>query len=138
MKRQLAAYAGTLIMMVGLDLLWLGIIAKPLYQQGIGHLMADKPNVAVAVLFYALFALALVVFAVAPLGTTGTAPGWGRTVAMAALFGFFAYATYDLTNLATLKQWPIGLSLIDIAWGTCVSAASAAAGKALKDWAAPS
>ena len=137
MKRQLAAYAGTLIVMVGLDLLWLGIIAKPLYQQGIGHLMADKPNVAVAVLFYALFALALVVFAVAPLGPTGPAPGWGRTVAMAAMFGFFAYATYDLTNLATLKQWPIGLSLLDIAWGTCVSAVSAAAGKAVMDWAAP-
>lgn len=137
MKRQLAAYAGTLIVMVGLDLLWLGIIAKPLYQQGIGHLMADKPNVAVAVLFYALFALALVVFAVAPLGPTGPAPGWGRTVATAAMFGFFAYATYDLTNLATLKQWPIGLSLLDIAWGTCVSAVSAAAGKAVMDWAAP-
>ena len=56
---------------------------------------------------------------------------------MAAMFGFFAYATYDLTNLATLKQWPIGLSLLDIAWGTCVSAVSAAAGKAVMDWAAP-
>jgi uncharacterized membrane protein len=56
---------------------------------------------------------------------------------MAALFGFFAYATYDLTNLATLKQWPIGLSLLDIAWGACVSAAAAAGGKALMDWAAP-
>ena len=52
-------------------------------------------------------------------------------------FGFFAYATYDLTNLATLKQWPIGLSLVDIAWGTCVSAAAAAGGKALIDWVAP-
>lgn len=134
MKRQLAAYAGTLIVMVGLDLLWLGIIAKPLYQHGIGHLMADRPNVPVAVLFYALFALGLVVFTVAP---AAPAPGWGRTVAMAALFGFFAYATYDLTNLATLKQWPVGLSLMDMAWGTCVSAVSAAGGKALMDWAAP-
>lgn len=114
-KRQLAAYAGTLIVMVGLDLLWLGVIAKPLYQQGIGQLMADKPNVPVAVLFYALFGLGLVVFAVAP---AGPAPGWGRTLGMAALFGFIAYATYDLTNLATLKQWPIGLSMLDIAWGS--------------------
>ena len=135
MKRQLAAYAGTMIVMVGLDLLWLGVIAKPIYQQGIGHLMADKPNVPVAVLFfYALFGLGLVVFAVLP---TGPVPGWGKTLGMAALFGFFAYATYDLTNLATLKQWPIGLSLVDMAWGTCVSTAAAAGGKALMDWAAP-
>jgi len=134
MKRQLAAYVGTMIVMVGLDMLWLGVIAKPIYQQGIGHLMADKPNVPVAVLFYALYGLGLVVFAVLP---AGPAPGWGKTLGMAALFGFFAYATYDLTNLATLKQWPIGLSVIDMAWGTCISAAAAAGGKALMDWAAP-
>ena len=131
MTRLLPAYTGTLLVMVVLDLLWLGVIAKPLYQQGIGHLMADKPNVPVAVLFYALFALGLVVFAVAP---AGLAPSWCKTAAMAALFGFFAYATYDLTNLATLRQWPVGLSLMDIAWGTCVSAAAAVGGKALMDW----
>ena len=134
MKRQLAAYAGTMIVMVGLDLLWLGVVAKPLYQEGIGHLMTDKPNVPAAALFYALFGLGLVVFAVLP---AGPASGWGKTMGMAALFSFFAYATYDLTNLATLKQWPIGLSLIDMAWGSCVSAAAAAGGKALMDWAAP-
>lgn len=131
--RLLAAYAGTLIVMVGLDLLWLGVIAKPWYQQGMGHLMADKPQLLVATLFYALFALGLVVFAVAP---SGPAPGWGRTMVMAALFGFFCYATYDLTNLATLKQWPLGLSLLDMAWGSCVSAVAAAAGKATMDWTA--
>jgi len=134
MKRHLAAYAGTLIVMVGLDLLWLGIIAKPIYQQGIGHLMTDKPNVPAAVLFYALFAIGLVVFSVLP---DGAAPGWGKTLGMAALFGFFAYATYDLTNLATLKKWPTGLSVMDVVWGTCVSAAAAAGGKALMHWAAP-
>ena len=104
MKRQLAAYAGTMIVMVGLDMLWLGVIAKPIYQSGIGHLMADQPNVPVAVLFYVVYGLGLVVFAVLP---AGPAPSWAKTVGMAALFGFFAYATYDLTNLATLKQWPI-------------------------------
>jgi uncharacterized membrane protein len=135
MKRQLAAYAGTMIVMVGLDMLWLGVIAKPIYQNGIGHLMADQPNVPVAVLFYALYGLGLVVFAVLP---AGPAPGWAKTVGMAALFGFFAYATYDLTNLATLKQWPIGLSVMDMAWGTCISAAAAAGGKALMDRVAPS
>jgi uncharacterized membrane protein len=134
MKRQIAAYVGTMIVMVGLDLLWLGVIAKPMYQQGIGHLMADKPNVPAAVLFYALFGLGLVVFAVLP---AGPAPDWTKTVGLAALFGFFAYATYDLTNLATLTQWPVGLSVMDISWGACVSAAAAAGGKALMDWVAP-
>ena len=98
------------------------------------HVPLRRPNVPVAVLFYALFGVGLVVFAVLP---AGPAPGWGKTVAMAALVGLFAYATYDLTNLATLKQWPVGLSLMDMTWGTCVSTAAAAGGKALMDWAAP-
>lgn len=134
MKRPLAAYVGTMIVMVGLDLLWLGVVAKPMYQHGIGHLMADKPNIPATVLFYALFGLGLVVFEVLP---SGPAPGWGKTVGTAALFGFFAYATYDLTNLATLKLWPIGLSVADIAWGTFVSATAAVGGKFLMDWAQP-
>ena len=116
--------------MVVLDLLWLGVIAKTLYQQGIGHLMAERPNLLVAVLFYALFAFGLLVIAIVPNAATA---GWAKTALSAALFGFFAYATYDLTNLATLKHWPIGLSLIDITWGTLVSAVSAAAGKAALD-----
>lgn len=121
-----AAYAATALVMVALDLLWLGVIAKPLYQHGIGHLMLERPNMAVAVLFYAVFALGLVVFAVAP---TAADPGWTRTALWAALFGFFAYATYDLTNLAVLRGWPVWLALIDMAWGTFISAVATAAGK---------
>ena len=132
MNKYLAAYAGTAVVMIALDMLWLGVIAKALYQQGIGHLMADKPNVPAAVLFYVLYALGLVIFAVAaqPGGSS-----WGRTVTVAALFGFFAYATYDLTNLATLRDWPLSLSLIDLVWGTLVSAVAAAGGKVAMDWA---
>lgn len=131
MNKYLVAYAGTAIAMVALDMLWLGLIAKPLYQEGIGHLMADKINVPAGVLFYVLYAVGLVIFAVSP--QTG-GYSWGKTATMAALFGFFAYATYDLTNLSTLKDWPIGLSLVDMAWGTCVSAAAASAGKAALEW----
>lgn len=130
MSRTLAAYAGTLGVMVLLDLVWLGLIARPLYQQGIGHLMAEQANLAAAVAFYAVFAVGIVVFAVVP---ASGRPGWGPTLAMGAAFGFFAYATYDLTNLATLRGWPLTLSLIDIAWGSLVSAASAAGGKAAMD-----
>ena len=131
--KYLAAYAGTAIIMVALDMLWLGLIAKPLYQQGIGHLMTDTPNIPVAVLFYLLYALGVVIFAVTP--QTGGAD-WAKTITMAALFGFFAYATYDLTNLATLRGWPWSLALIDVLWGTFVSAMAAVGGKAAMDWAA--
>ena len=124
--RYLGTYAAIAVVMIALDLLWLGVIAKPLYQQGIGHLMAEQPNVPVAVLFYALYTLGLLLLAVLP---NAAEPGWRKTLGTAALFGFFAYATYDLTNLATLKGWPVGLSLLDMAWGTFVSTASAAAGK---------
>ncbi len=126
MTRYLATYAAMAVVMIALDLLWLGVVAKPLYQQGIGHLMAEQPNVPVAVLFYALYALGLLLLAVLP---NAAEPGWSKTLVTAALFGFFAYATYDLTNLATLKGWPVGLTLLDMAWGTLVSTASAAAGK---------
>ncbi len=129
MTKYLSAYAATMITMLAIDLLWLGVIAKPLYQAGIGHLMAAQPNLAAAVLFYLLFPLGLLLFAVLP----SAAGGWGKTLATGALFGFFAYATYDLTNLATLKAWPLGLSLIDMAWGSLVSALASAAGKAALD-----
>ena len=128
MSRLIAAYAATLVVMVAVDLLWLGVVARPAYQQGIGHLMADRPNIAAAVVFYAVFALGLMVFAVVPNAATDA---WGETLLAGAMFGFFAYATYDLTNLATLKNWPIGLSMLDIAWGSALSALSAAAGKAV-------
>lgn len=130
MTRALGTYATVLAVMVALDLLWLGVVAKPLYQQAIGHLMADRPVLPVALLFYAVYALGLTVFGVWPHAAT---PGWRTALMMGALFGFFAYATYDLTNLATLKGWPVGIALIDMAWGTAVSGVSALAGKLALD-----
>ena len=132
MNRYLAAYAGTFTVMIALDLLWLGVVAKPLYQKGLGSLMLEQPNWPVAALFYSLFAVGLVIFGVAPQEPERS---WTHTLTMAALFGFFCYATYDLTNLATLKGWPVGLSVIDTIWGTVVSAVSVAGGKAVMDWA---
>ena len=135
MPKILTAYAATTVTLLALDLLWLGLIAKPLYQQGIGHLMADAPRVPVALVFYLVYAAGLTWFAVLP----GAAPvGWGQALGTAALFGFFAYATYDLSNLATLKAWPVGLSLLDMAWGSLLSAVAAGAGKWVLDrFAAP-
>ena len=130
MTKYFVAYAGAALTMIAIDLLWLGFIAKPLYQQGIGHLMADEPRTVAAVLFYLVYPIGLVLFAIAP---HEAANSWGKTALWAALFGFFAYATYDLTNLATLKAWPLSLALIDMAWGTLVSAVAAVAGKAAMD-----
>ena len=130
MGKYVATYAATFVVMVALDMIWLGVVAKSFYQEGIGHLMAGKPVVLVAVAFYVIYAIGLDFFAVV---ATESASGYAKTALYGALFGFFAYATYDLTNLATLKNWPVGLALLDMAWGTVVSAVSAVAGKAALD-----
>jgi uncharacterized membrane protein len=131
MNRPLLGYAAALATIVALDALWLGVIARSHYRSGIGHLMAESTNAGAAVAFYAVYALGLMVFVVAPFsGSQGV--GLAKLAAMGALFGFFAYATYDLTNLATLRQWPLGLSLLDMAWGMVVSSLAAMAGGALQ------
>lgn len=126
MTKYLSAYLATAVVMIAVDLLRLGVIAKPLYQHGLGHLMAERPNLIAAAAFYALYALGLLMFAIVPQAADA---GWLKTAATAAMFGFMAYATYDLTNLATLRGWPIGLSLIDMAWGAVLSAVAATAGR---------
>jgi len=126
MTKYLVAYLTVAVVLVALDMLWLRGIATDWYQQGIGHLMAPQVNMVAGALFYLLFPIGVVIFAVSP----GLADPWWRTAIFGALFGFFAYATYDLTNLAILKDWPLGLSLIDIAWGSVVSGVSAVAGRA--------
>lgn len=132
MNKYLAGYAAVAVVMVALDMLWLGVIAKSMYQEAIGHLMADKPRVAAAGVFYVVYALGLVVFVLAPYADE---PLWGRTLLLGALFGFVAYATYDLSNLATLKNWPVKLTLIDLCWGSVLSVVAAGAGKAAMNWA---
>lgn len=126
LKKYLAAYLATIVVLLVLDGLWLGLLAMPLYQQGIGHLMAAQPNFVAAVAFYLVYAAGLLVFAVVP---RAAQPGWRSTALAAAFFGCVAYATYDLSNLATLRDWPVGLSLLDILWGSLLSAAAATAGK---------
>ena len=121
MTKYFAAYAAAATVMIAIDMLWLGFIAKPLYRAGIGHLMSDVPNIPAAVLFYLMFPVGLMIFAVVPNAGSGE---WTKTLVAGALFGLFTYATYDLTNLATLKGWPIGLAALDIAWGTMVSSVS--------------
>jgi uncharacterized membrane protein len=128
MTKYLWAYAAVAMTMLVLDALWLGLLAKPMYRQGMAHLIAEQPKLLVAALFYSLYALGVMVFVVAPSGATQS---WEKTLLMGAFFGLICYATYDLSNLATLKNWPVGLAFIDIVWGASLTTACAAAGKAV-------
>ena len=125
MSRSLIAYVATLVVFGIVDFIWLGFVAKDLYRNGIGHLMAESPNWIAAVLFYLLFIIGLVIFAVSPALDAGA---WQRAALYGALFGFFCYATYDLTNLATLRGWPVSIVVADLLWGAFVSAVGATAG----------
>ncbi|QRF58839.1 DUF2177 family protein [Variovorax paradoxus] len=129
--KHLAAWAATFLVMALIDSLWLGVIAKSLYQQGLGHLMASEPKLGFAALFYLLYPVGLVFFAVLP---GAEAASLARTALLGALLGLFAYATYDLTNLSIMKGWPLGLSLLDLAWGTFASGVAATAGGAALRW----
>ena len=103
------------IVFFAVDLLWLGIIAKNLYQDAIGHLMSSRPNWTAAMIFYTLYIVFLVIFVLSPAESKSSL---SHAMIYGALFGFITYATYDLTNLATLKDWPLYLTFIDIGWGT--------------------
>jgi uncharacterized membrane protein len=120
-------YAIAIISGMILDGIWLGIITKSLYQKYLGDLMLKNPRFIPAIIFYFIFALAVMVFVVTP-ALNGT---W--SLAHGALLGLVIYGGYDLTNLAILKGWPLGLSLLDIAWGitfsTLVSLATVYASK---------
>lgn len=130
MTRYLVAYAVCIIVMLLLDGLWIGILARPWYQQGIGHLMAERFNGLAAAAFYAVYGIGLVYFVVLPDGASAT---WGKTVGSAALFGLCAYAAYDLTNAATLKNWPWTLSVMDMAWGSFATMCACICGKLVID-----
>jgi len=116
-------YLAVFVSLFVIDMVWLQLIARSWYQDGMGHLMAESPRLVPAALFYLMFPVGLVIFAVLPADGAVL-----KAAAMGALFGFFAYATYDLTNLAVLKGWPVGLSVLDVAWGTFAGGVSSAAG----------
>jgi uncharacterized membrane protein len=111
-------YLIVLVVFFAVDLVWLGVIAKDLYAKYLGPLMAKSVNWPAAILFYLIFILGLVIFVIEPTLADGSLI---KGLGMAALFGLVTYATYDLTNLATLRDWPIQITLIDLAWGTTLS-----------------
>jgi uncharacterized membrane protein len=116
--RVLKLYLVSLTAFFAMDMLWLGLVARSFYQQHLGFLMSPSPNWFVAILFYLLFIVGILFFVVVPGLESGSLKA---TLLRAALFGLITYATYDLTNLATLKDWPVLLSVVDMLWGTFLS-----------------
>lgn len=108
-------YLLTLPVFFGIDFLWLSQAVPRIYQKEIGHLLAEKPQLVPAALFYAAFIVGILYFAAIP-GLK--VQSWQLAALNGALFGFFTYATYDLTNFATMKNWPLSITVIDIIWGT--------------------
>ncbi|MEO8299674.1 MAG: DUF2177 family protein [Burkholderiales bacterium] len=119
------AYGAAALVFLALDATWLSTMASRLYRPLLGPLMLERPDLAAAVPFYLLYVLGVVVFCIAPALDTGEwLAAWWR----GAFFGLVAYATYDLTNQATLQGWPWRLTLTDMAWGTLATSVAAAAG----------
>jgi uncharacterized membrane protein len=118
MAYYLKLYLATLVAFFAIDIVWLGLVARTFYRKYLGYLMAPNPNWIAAIIFYLLFIVGILVFAVVP----GLADNSVKTTLLrAALFGLISYATYDLTNLATVKDWPLTITIVDLLWGTTVS-----------------
>lgn len=101
-----------------LDAFWLAVVANKFYKSQIGQLLLEKPNMVAAVAFYVIYVVGIVVFALTPALEKDS---WLLAAGLGALFGFIAYATYDLTNLATLKDWPLKLVIVDLLWGAVLT-----------------
>lgn len=111
-------YLATLVAFFAIDMVWLGLVARTFYRKYLGFLMAPNPNWLAAIIFYLLFIVGILVFVVVP----GLADNSLKTTLLrAALFGLITYATYDLTNLATLKNWPLTITIVDLIWGIVLS-----------------
>jgi uncharacterized membrane protein len=122
MKRAIILYLATLIVLVPLDFLFLGVLAKDFFKAQVGPVLGEV-NLLPAAIFYLLYPLGIVIFVSAAAGAN-----WQHTLLHGALFGVFCYATFDLTALALLKGWTWPAALVDIAWGACATAVAATAG----------
>lgn len=114
----LLQYGIVLVVFFAIDMLWLGVIAKTFYAKHLGYLMSPKINWSAALIFYLLFIFGLLIFVIQPALIEKNII---KLVLTAMLFGLVTYATYDLTNLATLKDWPLLITVVDLAWGTSLS-----------------
>ncbi len=112
-------YLIALPVFLSIDMVWLTLVAKDFYAKQLGYLMAKNPNLIAALIFYLIFIAGLIVFVITPALDKKM---WTHALLLGAFFGLITYATYDLTNLATIKNWPIIITIIDLIWGTVLSA----------------
>jgi uncharacterized membrane protein len=115
----------TALVFLGIDAVWLTLAAQRLYRPLMGDLLRERFDVLPALLFYVVYVAGIVVFAVAPAFNTGR---WTTATLHGVLLGFLAYATYDLTNQATLRNWPVAVTVADLCWGTTLTAFAATVG----------
>jgi uncharacterized membrane protein len=124
-------YILTVPVFFGIDMIWLGIVAKGFYRNNLGHLLRPDINWAAALIFYLLYIVGILIFATLPALEKNSLR---QAVVMGGLFGFFAYATYDLSNLATLRGWPVNVVFMDIIWGMALTASVAASSFFIGRW----
>ena len=130
-KQLLIGYAATAIVFLALDAVWLTTMADRLYRPALGRLMLERFELVPAVAFYLIYIVGVLVFAVLPGLQSGR---WTTSLGLGALLGLVAYATYDLTNQATLRGWSWRVTIADLCWGTFVTAVAAAAGCRVTQW----
>ena len=134
MMKLVYLYLLTLPVFFGIDMLWIGVLAKDFYRKNLGHLLRPDINWAAALIFYLLYIAGILIFATLPALEKHSLR---QALVMGALFGFFAYATYDLSNLATLKDWPVNVVFVDILWGMFLTSSVAAASLFIGRWIMP-
>jgi uncharacterized membrane protein len=127
----LKLYGATLLAFFAIDMVWLGLVAKNFYRKQLGFLMAPQVNWTAAIVFYLLFIVGILVFVVLPGLKENSLK---TTVARAVLFGLITYATYDLTNLATVKDWPLLVTVVDLVWGMVLTTLVGIAGYYAGKW----
>ena len=125
MRDSLIAFAATAGTLLALDAIWLTLVMGPMFPRTLGALLAENVNYAAAAAFYLIYAIGVVFFAVRPALESGNIRD---ALLHGAALGFLAYATYDLTNMATLKIWPLRVAMLDIAWGAAMTGVAATAG----------
>jgi uncharacterized membrane protein len=130
-KRYIILYLATLIVIIPIDFLFLGTVAKGFFTAEVGDMLGEiRP--APAILFYLLYVAGILVFVSGPLAST-----WQSTLLYGALFGLFCYATFELTSLSLLKHWTWPVVVVDVSWGTFVTALSSTAGLLIANWIVP-
>ena len=130
-KQMLVLYVITLAVFFLIDMVWLGVVAKGFYRRHLGPMLSPNVNWAAAILFYLLFIVGLLVFAIRP-ALVGGEPL--KALFLGALLGLISYATYDLTNLATLKDWPLVVTIVDLVWGSVLGGAVSFLSAVLGRW----